>query len=211
MTYLIIDESGDLGKNGSKYFIILGILIENEKELDKIIKSLRRNKFKKTLSKVREIKGTKCSSTIIKQILRKINNLNIKTYCIVLNKDEFPIKNKNYVYDCLAGVLAEQIKIDSSLIVRIDKSKSNEKEISDFNKLFREKLNINNEFKVEIHHSLSHKYKSIQIADVLAWSYFQKFEKNNPEFVDLIHYKNKFEKMINNENRIIVKSPKNYI
>ena len=33
MTYLILDESEDLGKNGSKYFIMLGILIENEKEL----------------------------------------------------------------------------------------------------------------------------------------------------------------------------------
>ena len=49
MVYLIVDESGDLVKYGSKYFIILGILIKDEKELEKIIKNLRRNKFKKQL------------------------------------------------------------------------------------------------------------------------------------------------------------------
>jgi len=210
MTYFIIDESGDLGKHGSKYFIILGILIKNEKELERIIKNLRRNKFKKKLANIREIKGVDCSSALIKQILRKVNNLNVETYCIILDKDKFPIENKNNVYDYLAGLLAEQIELNSPLIVRIDKSKINNKDIGKFNELFREKLNIGNKLKVEIYHSLSHKYKSIQVVDVLAWSYFQKFERNNPEFVDLIHSKNKCEKVIKNTNKIIIKSPKNY-
>jgi len=189
MRSLIIDESGDLGKHGSKYFIILGILIKNEKELEKIVKNLRRNKFKKKLANVREIKATNSSPKLIKQILRKVNHLNAEIFCIVLTKQKYSIVNKNQCYDYLSGLLAEQIEIHSSLLVRIDKSKIIRKDINEFNKLFKEKLNIDEKFNVEIYHSLSHRYKSIQVVDVVAWSYFQKFENQNPEFVEQIHLK----------------------
>ena len=41
MSYIYIDESGDLGtkKGSSKYFIIVAIKIEDSKKLDKIIKN----------------------------------------------------------------------------------------------------------------------------------------------------------------------------
>ncbi|MDR2967942.1 MAG: DUF3800 domain-containing protein [Methanobacteriaceae archaeon] len=186
MVYLIIDESGDLGRYGSKYFIILGILIKNEKKLGKIIKTLRRNKFKKKLANMHEIKGTNSSSKIIKQILRKLNKLNAKLYCIVFDKEKFPIEDKNKCYDYLAGLIAEQIKINSSLIIRIDKSKAKYEDINKFNKLFIKKLGFDEKFDVEIHHNHSHKHESLQVVDVIAWSFFQKFERENPEFVDLI-------------------------
>lgn len=34
------------------------------------------------------------------------------------------------------------------------------------------------------------KEKGLQIADLIAWSIFQKLEHNNPEFIDLIKNKN---------------------
>lgn len=195
MTYLIIDESGDLGKKGSKYFIILGILIENEKELERIIKNLRRNKFKKKLANVREIKGTNCSSTLIKQILRKVNKINGKIHCVILEKAKFPNESKNKMYDYIAGLLAEQIKMNSSIIVRIDKSKAKYEDINNFNKLFKEKLINNDKFNVEIHHNYSHNHESLQVVDVITWSFFQKFERNNPEFMDLIKLKIRMKKL----------------
>ena len=174
---------------GSKYFIILGILIKDERELEKIIKNLRRNKFKKQLANVHEIKGTNCYSKVIKQILRKLNKLNAKIYCVVLDKEKFHIKTKNSSYDYMAGLIAERIDINASLIVRVDKSKTKYEDINNFNELFREKQQIDNKFNVEIHHNYSHKHESLQVVDVITWSFFQKFERNNSEFVDLIHLK----------------------
>ena len=73
--------------------------------------------------------------------------------------------------------------------MKIDRSKARYEDINNFNKLIREKLMINNKFNVEIHHNYSHNHESIQIVDVVTWSFFQKFERNNSEFVDLIKLK----------------------
>ena len=58
MSYIYIDESGDLGtkKGSSKYFVIAAIKVEDSKKLDKIIKKTRRN-FKKKMLTSNEIKG----------------------------------------------------------------------------------------------------------------------------------------------------------
>ena len=49
LSYMYIDESGDLGDNDgcSKYLVISALLIKNPNKLDRIIKNMRRNKFKK--------------------------------------------------------------------------------------------------------------------------------------------------------------------
>ena len=46
---MYIDESGDLGfsRGSSKFIIISALLVDDHLELDKIIKNMRRNKFKK--------------------------------------------------------------------------------------------------------------------------------------------------------------------
>ncbi|BDZ71952.1 DUF3800 domain-containing protein [Methanobacterium petrolearium] len=61
MNYLYIDESGDLGLRGSKYLLIVALLVDDFRPLDKIIKNMRRNKFKKELSKANEVKANKSS------------------------------------------------------------------------------------------------------------------------------------------------------
>ena len=51
--YIYIDESGDLGtKEGSSHFLILtALIVDKPEELNRIIKNMRRNKFKKELKK----------------------------------------------------------------------------------------------------------------------------------------------------------------
>ena len=44
---------------------------------------------------------------------------------------------------------------------------------------------MNREY-VKIYHSYSHAWSGIQFADILAGSFFQKFEKNDSQFVDLL-------------------------
>ena len=50
--YMYLDESGDLGSNerSSKFIIISALVVDDYRELDRIIKNMRRNKFKKELS-----------------------------------------------------------------------------------------------------------------------------------------------------------------
>lgn len=57
--YVYIDETGDLGKKGSKYFIITAIWVDSPSLFDRLIKNIRRHKFRKELKKAHEIKANK--------------------------------------------------------------------------------------------------------------------------------------------------------
>jgi len=190
--YVYIDESGDLGtKQGSSKFLILSALVvNNPKDLDRIIKNMRRNKFKKELKKASEIKANKSSKKVILYMLQKLNSiLDAKIYYIVLEKSKlysnYLKEDKHKLYNFVAGKLAQNLIFDNTILeIKIDKSKGNLFLQEDFNNYFEQKLkekckNIN----CKIEHSYSHSWSGLQFADILAWSCFQKFEYNNEEYL----------------------------
>lgn len=191
--YMYVDESGDLGLNGSRYMTIAALLVTEPKELDRIIKNLRRNKFRKELKKAVEIKANKSSGQLITEMILRLNHVKgAKLFFIVLEKQkvtsEYLKSNKHRLYDYVAGRLAKNIILEGGYVeVRIDLSKGKHILREDFNKCFLKNLNKNSRpTSVTIFHSLSHCWAGLQFADILAWSCFQKFEHSNPVFIDLI-------------------------
>jgi len=75
LSYMYIDESGDLGGRGSKYMVLAALLVEEPRNLDRIIKNMRRNKFKKELKNAVEIKADKSSDAVIKHMLHNLNSV----------------------------------------------------------------------------------------------------------------------------------------
>lgn len=193
LKYLYIDESGDLGIGGSEYLILSALLVENPAVLDRIIKHMRRNKFKKELKKAAEIKANKSSKELKVYMLQKLNEvIGAQIFYVVLEKkklhSDFLKNNKHKLYNYVSGKLAKQILLDAvDVEVRIDKSKGKQLLQEDFNEYFskslREKSSIR---KIIIYHSYSHSWSGLQFADLLSWSCFQKFEHNNNEYVDII-------------------------
>ena len=192
--HMYIDESGDLGLHGSKYLVLSALLVDNPVDLDRVIKNMRRNKFKKQLKKAHEIKANKSSDEIIRYMLEKLNGItSAKIFYIVLEKkkifSEFLKNNKNKLYNYVAGKLAKHIILDDGDVeIRIDKSKGKQLLREDFDRYFSRNLKENLKTgKITIHHSYSHSWSGLQFADMLAWSCFQKFEHNNSEYIDLIN------------------------
>jgi hypothetical protein len=190
---MYIDESGDLGLKGSKYIVLCCVSTTTPEKLDRIIKNMRRNKFKKQLKKAHEIKASKSKPAIIKHMISEFNSLkNTKAHFILLEKgklfSEFLKNNKHKLYNFISGKLASNIIINCANIeIRIDKSKGKQILQDDFNNYFetklREKCSIRN---ISIYHSYSQSWSGIQFADVLAWSCFQKFEHGNNDYLELI-------------------------
>ena len=60
MNYIYIDESGDLGDYhlGSRYFVIAAIIVDDSKNLNRIIKDAQ-NKYRNIIGGDLEIKGNK--------------------------------------------------------------------------------------------------------------------------------------------------------
>ena len=198
MTYIYIDESGDLGEgySGSKYFVIAAIMVDNPKKINKIIKNVK-HKYHPIMGGDLEIKESKTNHNVLKKILEKISNIDYEVLAIYLDKQNLYnvpyFYNHNVLYDTLASKLAEKIIIDSPTTVIVDKSKNKQDEILIFNEKFSSSLNNSNEYMVNINHFNSLNYNGLQIADVIAWSVFQSLEHDNSEFIDLIKNKNIFE------------------
>ncbi|CAD6494619.1 MAG: hypothetical protein LAKADJCE_00858 [Candidatus Argoarchaeum ethanivorans] len=193
MIYIFIDESGDLGLGGSKYLVLSALIIEDYFPLDRMIKNMRRHKFRKELRKASEIKANRSSDELRRYMLKKLNEAkNTRVLYIVLEKkklySEYLKNNKHKLYNYVAGKLARQITLDNvNVEIRIDKSKGKQILREDFNNYFLKSLNERSTInRATVHHSYSHSWAGLQFADMLAWACFHKFEHNNSEFIDLV-------------------------
>ena len=76
MSYIFIDESGDLGtkKSSSKYFVMAGIRVDDYKKLDRLITKKRRLS-KKNIGYVNEFKATNTPNHIKKSMLKKLKSI----------------------------------------------------------------------------------------------------------------------------------------
>lgn len=190
---MYIDESGDLGEAGSKYIIISALIVRDFHPLDRIIKNMRRHKFKKELKKAKEIKANKSSKAVRYHMMKKLNEVEFKTIkCIVLDKEKmygrFTVDDKHKLYDYITGKLAEYLKLPRAhVVVRIDKSKGKQILRDNFDRYFSRKLkNFSFVNRVDCHHSYSHSWSGLQFTDMIAWACFQKYEHNDISFIDLI-------------------------
>ena len=193
--YAYIDETGDLGEKGSKYFIITAIWVDDIAHLDRLVKNIRRNKFKKELKGAEEIKANKSSKEVIEWVLRKFNEIeSTHAQSIILDKkkvySEYLKRNPDKLYNFVCSHLSN-ISIDSKkLVMRIDKSKGKQSLIEDFNNYMEKKFKETRWAReIEIYHSWSQSWSGLQIADIVSWAVFHKFEYGDDYFFRIIEKK----------------------
>ena len=92
-------------------------------------------------------------------------------------------------YDALATKLAEDLPINTSTSIIIDKNRKKSTLMDNFSNLFNSHLNNPKNFPMHIHHADFVNYKGFQIADLILWLVFQSLKHNNTEFIDLIENK----------------------
>jgi len=199
--YMYIDESGDLGfkEGSSKFIIISALVIEDYRELDRIIKNMRRNKFKKELAKMNELKAYNLYNPIRVYMLKKLSSIpNIKIFHVILEKrkvfSDYLKSDKHKLYNFIAGKLAKNILMnDINVEIKIDRSKGNIFLQKDFNDYFKKMLEeSSNGVKCKIEHSYSHTWAGLQFADLLAWCCFQKFENKDPSYLEKLNIEQEF-------------------
>ena len=90
----------------------------------------------------------------------------------------------------MCGNLAS-IGIDArKLIIRIDRSKGKQNLIDDFNKYIEMKFKeVKWNRELDVFHSWSHSWSGLQIADVVSWAVFSKYEYDNDYYFRIIEKK----------------------
>jgi len=204
MWYLYLDESGDLGfdfvnKKPSKFFTITILALSSREANRKLIKTvklvLRRklNRPKHCKRLVCELKGTGTTLEIKKYFFDKIKDNKFGLYSITLNKRkvyERLANDKPRVYNYIARQVLDRIpfeKNDGSRVeLIIDKSMA-KPEIQEFNSYVRRQLEgrLSPQIPLDIYHRLSHENGGLQAVDMFCWGLFQKYERNNTEWLDI--------------------------
>lgn len=192
--YVYIDESGDLGKYGSRYFTISAIAVSDPLILKRIIKKVRERKLKKKIKQLPELKANNSDRLTKEFILNKVGKIDCSIFAVVVEKkdiidDLYNIKNRLYNYVC--GILMERVHFPKYKITMvIDKKHTNTLMRDDFNNYIKNKIMTKNkDLKIDISHKESHALNELQVIDFVAWSINRKFNSNDDYYYKLIEHK----------------------
>jgi len=190
--HVYIDESGDLGKQGSEYFIIAAIVTDDPLKLERIVKNVRQRKLKKKIREMPELKANKSNRVIRESILKKVRKTDCQIFAIIVEKKKiydrlFNTKDRLYNYIC-KNLLD---KIDAvgiqKLTIVVDKKHTNTLIRKNFDHYIKTSLCRN--CSVEIQHRDSQASKALQVVDFVAWSIHRKFNHNDNSYWTIIEEK----------------------
>jgi hypothetical protein len=120
MTYIFLDESGDLGfgKGSSKWFLFTLVVVDNPRILERVIKKVRRQLSKKYKRQYAELHAYNCDNVTRIRILKALSELDISVVTTILNKNKVYVDLKNQkhlLYNYSANIILDRL-IHSKLI-----------------------------------------------------------------------------------------------
>ena len=196
--HLFVDESGDLGPYGSKYFTVVAVKVSDQNTMRRIMKKVRTNILKKKQKQLSEIKANNSSRRVREYVLRNIASSDCAIFAVVIEKARifshlYEVKEKLYNYFC--GVLLSGVRTESrKLIIVIDKRSKNKLIREDLINYLKSRLNRSHkDLSIEIYYNDSYTNAGLQVADFAAWAINRKFNTGDTE-----HY-SKIEKKISNK------------
>lgn len=192
ISYIFIDESGDLGKFGSRYFVIAALCTTNPEKIYHCIKKVRERKLKKKLNEVAELKGNNSNEAIRKAVLKGLIKCDCEIHIITVDKTkvrDYLFNNKNKLYNYIAGILFEHVQYNSKDFHLIIDKKDNKgilrKDFNDYIQNQKKRWNA----KIEIEHLESHRNRGLQAVDFVAWCINRKYNTDDDSFYKIIEPK----------------------
>jgi len=214
MSYLYLEESGDLGdptkKTGaSRHFVIVVMAVDGLKDNKVLEKAARRTLSSKVWGKgwhrshhVVELKATHTTLAIKKYFYHRVADVPFQLYTTVLDKarySNFSSEKKSRVYDFITRLTLKGLPLEQAetkVTFTIDKSK-NKPEIQDFNEyILREfETRVPPHVPRVINHNYSHENKLLQAVDFFAWGIFKKYKVGDVEWYDFFQKKIAYERV----------------
>ena len=203
MTYIFLDESGDLGfnfkkKRTSKFFVITCLFTENKRPLEKIIRKTHSELRKKHQRKIGVLHAFKAEPIVRQRLLKRLSDRACSIMTIYLNKEKVYTKlqnEKQVLYNYVVNVLLDRIYSKKSMpsIEKVLFIASRRETNKFFNENFKSYLNNQIQGKhniyIEILIKTPHEEKSLQAVDFASWAIFRKYEYGDDSYYNLIKNK----------------------
>jgi len=203
--YVYLDESGDLGfgQGGTKYFTIAFVVMKDPIHFIRCVKEV---KIKHNIPRYVELKGNTTREVIKKDLLSRLQKLDIEVYAITVRKENVEPKlrkDANILYNYMVGLsLVERIlqePVGGRVFINVDRRVISITSGFKFNEYLRYKVLYEEErqdIDLEINHRDSHRNYAIQGIDVICNSIFKKYNSNNYKLFNIIQDKVKSDKRL---------------
>lgn len=203
MTYIYLDESGDLSldlpKRGvSRYFIVTFLLVDKPKILEKIVKKIAKGLGKKDKKSFNMLHARNESKLTRQRLLREISRRDISIFAISIDKAKVPedIRKARKQLHKLATITLMERVIDEDLLPTdcvIKLIASTWGAAGSIHEEFKSQLRqrILDRHRVDLQVSIkpAHSEKCLQVADMISWAIFRRLEHNDSEYYSLIEQK----------------------
>lgn len=200
MSYIFLDESGDLGfnftkKNTSKFFIITILFTQDKKQIEKIVKKTHATLKKKHRRRGGTLHAYKESPITRKRLLTKLNEKDIMILCIYLNKANVYTKlqdEKEILYNYVTNILLDRIFTRKLLpthkkIVLVASRKETNKFLNENYKTYlSSQTRENHKLDLTIEIKTPHEEKCLQAVDFASWAIFRKYEHKDKSYYALL-------------------------
>ena len=189
--YAFIDESGTVGFSGGTHFLIIGVLVsENPREVERPIRRALK-KYGPNLASG-EIKAADFEEAALMRLLKELAEENIEIVATVVDQHVIlrPPKDKEDIYrQSVARTVRRLVGRYPHVQVVLDKryTRSNLRDMLE--DTIRAELEDLPRQRVLIRQENSADRKELQAVDVIAWAFFQKYERNDNRFYNLSSFK----------------------
>ena len=204
--HVYIDESGDLGfgRKSTRYFISSFVFVREKAGINAQIKKLLKTLHKQGRYSGSELKFTNSNPRVRSFCLQFFSELDFRSGVIIIKKRKTALRlqektNILYNYTIVHNVIRSLLSLienSDKLIINVDKSlsKSNREAFNDYirNKaswVWHQELGHSRNLlhdQIVCNHVDSEKEPLIQLADYISGATFQKYERNNPTYYELI-------------------------
>ena len=197
MSYILLDESGDLGfsfeKNSSKYFIVTVIFTENKRRLEKIARIVHKGIAKK--HKVGVLHSYKDEPITRQRLLRLLNESDCNIMAIILNKKKVYTKlqdEKTVLYNYVTNILLDRlftkrpISITGPITLIASQRETNRFLNSNFREYLIHKVKNSHKTDMRVCIATPATEKSLQVTDFASWAIYRKYEKGDDSYYNII-------------------------
>ncbi len=203
MSYIFLDESGDLGfdpkKKNSKYFVITLLFVENKGSIEKVVKKIHatlRRKVKRLSGGI--LHSVKEKPITRKRLLNLLNERDCSIMTIYLNKAKVYTNlrdEKHVLYNFVTNILLDRIiskklvDTKSSIYLIAEKRETNKFLNENFKEYLQKQVQGKHGLKIVVEIKTPAEEKSLQAVDFVSWGIFRKYEQGDDSYYNLIKEK----------------------
>ena len=170
--YGFLDESGDVGySDASSHYLVVAILAVADVNILRRAVKMIRQRFRKKLRDIPELKAAQTPTRIILKLLRRVVQSDLEIFAVVVNKHKIPqpVEVEDIYRDACAVAIKECLRHHPNLLLSVDKRYTNQRLREKFNRTIAEKIQ-DIEATIVIEHLDSRNERGLQVADAIAYA-----------------------------------------